>query len=1004
MQATLYCLPLGSSCRDSFAAALQRQPEKKGALILPNSGLIEEAGRRYHLTALGMDSLATKVLNCNGKSHLRLLNRRSQELLLGQVVEELAAGGWLHYYQPLAGKKNFVKDMVSFIGQLRRSGATEEQVHQALVDWGRQGGDRRKDEDTDKIYQAYRLRLAQEGWYDLQGVYSLAVEELVREGSRLPYEELYICDFASFEPLVLDFLKALAQRVRLHIALGYEEGRKEVFAASQASFATLRGFCALGRLDDLGGGGPREAGEEGALEYLARHLFSSQALDPCNDPASEKKILLREYSSQEAECRHCLTELKELLLQGVRPGDILLCAKDLSAYSGLRALADEYGLPLQLAETAALLEQPLARFLLTALKAALPGREGVMNYFALLESRLGRFIFSVDGQALYQLRQQKYYEDLGSLKADVAAKLGQDYGQLAALEAFWQQTAGPLTLGRWKEALLQLLEALDLPRRLGRLHQEGKLGLEQIRLLLLSHRALRACLEQLARDYRDCGLGGRSYRLGEAAAIVEEALGQQQLTLAPGQKEGVACGAVAACQGQSYPYIYLLGLQEGDFPRLQRQHFYDEQERAALEGLGISLPTRVKAYGEDAYFFAQLAAQAGQRLCLSWSREGDGVPSPYVAEVQKLFPQLRAAFCPAAKKPASLGELWQQQGLNLSPYLTEEERAALAADRQRAAGDPLYLGDLQQSRGVASLPRPQHFSPSSLELYAACPFRYLGEKVWGQQLIETKEDKADPAGEGSLLHAVLAAFTQPLIDKGERLADKPLNVREEELSALLEEKSASYSQNGLAFASEKAKLAHTLRRFLRYAYREEEQWGQRPVAVEWSFGRGGRPPVRLTLASGCQVELEGRIDRIDQVDGGLYVTDYKRSRTPAPKDWKDSRDLQLPIYLLAVKQNFTEEVAGGSYLSLKELTRQGRLLFTNSSYKPIVKKKSSKAGFEADWPTFAQHFQDLIRSYIEGIYAGDYRPKPQKGCHEHCPLAGCCRWELSQSKGGEADE
>ncbi len=993
MSAVLYCLPLGSSMRDRFAAAVKKKRGEGAVLVLPNSGLAEEAERRHGLTVISLDKLAGEILNHNGYKKFKLLNRRSQELVLGQVLEDLAAAGRLSYFEPLAGKKNFVKEMVSFIGQVRRSGASEEEVQRALAAWGRQGSLGEKDKATAMIYTAYRMKLAQEDRFDLQGVYSLAAAEMSKEKSSVPYKEIYISDFSFFEPLQLDLLRALSCKAQLHIAFCYEKKREEVFAAARDSFAALSGFCSVKFID------PPVEESPGPLVHLRRHLFDSEGEQYAGEDAKEA-VTLSEYGSSEAESRFVLTECKKLLLAGTDPRDILVCTKNLDAYSGLRALADEYGLPLALPAVSPLAEQPLASFLLAALGAALGGRKGVQNYFALFESSLGQLVFAADAQALCRLRQEKYFDDTAALREEGRGFLGEEDEAAAALCAFWHDLPRACTIARLRAEAEKLLTALDLPRRLGALHREEKLSLEFLRPLLMSQEAIRRTLRQAEKDYGECGLAEKKFTVGEMIALCKEVWSEEQLTLDPGQREGIACMEVARCQGQSYPFIFLLGLEEGAFPRSLRQRFYDEQERYELDTLGISLPLRAQAYAEDAYAFAQLSAQAQKKLFLSWSRENEAVPSPYVEEVKKLFPALRVDFVNGKKAPASFRELWQQ-GADLKHYLTGEELAAAEADKKRAAGAPLYVGDLRKSDAAAALPKRKTFSASTLEVYAKCPFRYLGEKVWKQELIEAKEDTAEPADEGSILHAVLAAVAKQLLDDEEKLADRPFEEREEKVTALLKEVLAPYNSRSLAFACEEERLSRTLRRFLKFAYEEEERWGQQPWAAEQSFDEKEGTALDLGIIAGQRASIEGRIDRIDRTEEGLYVTDYKRANTPSDKERTEGKDLQLPIYLLALAQKSKEKVLGGSYLNLKDLKRKGKALFGDTSYKDLYKEKRYLAPYDESFAAFEKFFLEKLRTYIENIWDGAFEPRPYGGCEKYCPLAGVCRRHLLQGRDEE---
>lgn len=77
---------------------------------------------------------------------------------------------------------------------------------------------------------------------------------------------------------------------------------------------------------------------------------------------------------------------------------------------------------------------------------------------------------------------------------------------------------------------------------------------------------------------------------------------------------------------------------------------------------------------------------------------------------------------------------------------------------------------------------------------------------------------------------------------------------------------------------------------LKSFYKEHFDPLKMPIALE----------QRFSVSLGC-VELSGVIDRVDALDRGYEVIDYKTSkRLPSPK--KLENDLQLPIYAMAVEE------------------------------------------------------------------------------------------------------
>ena len=83
----LWRVPLGCSARNSFAEQLEKLPFGEGVLVLPNRLLTDDVKRRYNVEVIGLDTLANKLLNSNGYVDFDEISRRSQELIVQDIIE-----------------------------------------------------------------------------------------------------------------------------------------------------------------------------------------------------------------------------------------------------------------------------------------------------------------------------------------------------------------------------------------------------------------------------------------------------------------------------------------------------------------------------------------------------------------------------------------------------------------------------------------------------------------------------------------------------------------------------------------------------------------------------------------------------------------------------------------------------------------------------------------------------------------------------------------------------
>lgn len=1000
--AKLYCVPLGQNVRKAFYDKLQSVGYGKGVLVLPSRILMQKAQQDAPVRTIDIDYLATTILNDNGYLALRQINRRSQELVLQILVKYLADRDKLAYFQRLAEKKGFIKAITSLVSQLSRSGATEAEIVNAFTSWDeRTGSQRQKDLEVAQLYSLYRAYLKDENWFDLEGKYRLAIWVLQNEQVKIRWQEVCLSDFYTFDALQLEFLKALRAHCNLSIGLMYEEKRENVFQAVRNTKEELEKFC---EVEKFAAPVPQRA----ELAHLAGSL--RRRVEPI--PAADC-VRTCQFPDRESEMRWVLTEVKQLLRSGVSADDILVTMRSFANYAGLRNIADEYGVPVSLPQSSNLNVQPLVEFVQLLLEAKSDNRAGAEAYLQLLTSDLGKLLFTVDAEAMEAARTQKYFAARSQVQGKVRELLGELVGVLQNVDACLEDLPVNATVVDFAEVLTHFLEQLDLERTLGALYKEKQLSLPGLKACLQTKQALQKCLQCLVQDYADCKLAQESIALPEFKAVLTEALQDYQVTLADSRSDGVLITECINAQGLAYKYIYVLGLREGEFPAGSSENWiYNDKERGELLSLGIDMPNTALAYAEDAYFFAALVAQAQERLVLTWHKDDKAGASSYVEEVQKLFTDV-ATEAIYTKEPASYAEAdTLGQELGVAWQFVQYGPVALSAamvDMLRARGSfKIYLGELREEELCQSLRKKvgSVFSPTMLETYAKCPFRFLGERVWQQRDFAEKDELAAPADEGSLLHDTLAKFMGRHLR--EKLTKYELDALWEELLQDLDEVCGEYTEAGrleqnALWQAEQARLRNMLRQWLHLEYEQQSKWASFvPYDVEWDFSSRNGKPLCLKLPDGTPFSVIGRIDRLDSDGSKVFVTDYKLTSAPGLVDVNAGVDLQLPVYLLAVDALYGKEAAGGGYWVLKNAERKTSIGFSDLGEPPFYINEKFLQDSGDKWQDFKATTQKLLQDYVQGIYEGKFNVQPKRGCSPYCPLKDICRYK-AQEQGGEAD-
>jgi len=296
---------------------------------------------------------------------------------------------------------------------------------------------------------------------------------------------------------------------------------------------------------------------------------------------------------------------------------------------------------------------------------------------------------------------------------------------------------------------------------------------------------------------------------------------------------------------------------------------------------------------------------------------------------------------------------------------------------RRSGGFTEWDGNVSEIDGGLLAGAGKKVSPTSLETYGACGYRYFARSVLRLSVVDEPDEREmmDAAERGSVIHRVLERF---FIDQQERgrpaakeawtAADEALllQIAEEELA-----KAAARGQTGLEVYSrhEARMIGSDLRQFLVADNAFRESTGAVPAEFEQA--------IPLTEIAG--VTLRGRVDRIDRTPDGrtAYVIDYKTGSTYEFRDLikdKDSHDpllggrkLQLPTYLAAAGN---AENAVAMYWFI---TRKGD--FTLLSY--------SQAGANRE------RFEATLTAIVDGIRGGSFPAVPNeenewKGGFDNC--------------------
>jgi ATP-dependent helicase/nuclease subunit B len=445
-------------------------------------------------------------------------------------------------------------------------------------------------------------------------------------------------------------------------------------------------------------------------------------------------------------------------------------------------------------------------------------------------------------------------------------------------------------------------------------------------------------------------------------------------------------------------HMFVASLQDGDFPRRDTGGPLLSDEARS----GLALPVRKKAEVEDRYLFSVCLSRPKERLWLSWrSADDEGgatARSPFVDEARALLdPPLPAGIeerdeaIAAEASGRGLAESVFTPGAAPSERELARAEAALASDggqpAERLRPGPLRLEPVREQMQAMDL-----FGPSTLEEYAECPYRwFVGHEL--KPLRVGPEDEA--LNVGSVAHKVLELLYDEPPGSERKPTPATLGEWRERAKELVEQIGPE------RLPRERADTAAALRRVegLVLAFLADEARAATPFEPEHAearFGFDDSAQGPLPLAGGG---VHGQIDRVDLGPGGeALVQDYKSgAKVDGGKGMLERGKLQLQLYLLAARELWGLELAGGLYRPLGATSkRQPKGLLRKSLAEDLAGLDPRRDDHLSD-----EDFESALSGaraegerIIAAIREGDVGRRPIGGrCPDYCRFQPICRRE-----------
>lgn len=573
-----------------------------------------------------------------------------------------------------------------------------------------------------------------------------------------------------------------------------------------------------------------------------------------------------------------------------------------------------------------------------------------------------------------------------------------------------------------------------------------------------------ACFEDVCQSVEQVGV---QTTVGDDRPIewIERALADESFLVQESQAGAVQIIGISHVGLQTFSHVYVPNLTVADFPSDSDQLAFTEslteshpdfqegdtqlEARHQLATLLVACETAVLSYPQrDEEGRPYIPADFLSELLTNT----ESTPAPIADDGVSIREDIQEAVAHAVAQHSDIthGQIIERlrTGEAFSDeQLTRIENGLACAESRSRPGLTAYDGQLDSEHVETHHPQPvrEPYSPTRIEAYAKCGFKYYLEHVLGYE--EDEEITLDPdhLEQGILIHAALEAFYRQHREEPGDSVSITAGDKEEVEALLLEatqsgiDEIATYNTGfndgwlqrvlaGLVDPDTNDYFGPThitdeatglLKRFLSKETDLHEDTTARPAWLEAKVGPATNhdgdhfieEPATVQAPDGREIKIAGKIDRIDvDSEGNAVVRDYKtgsNSSIPSQSDTLEGVRFQLPLYGLLTEHGQSDvEVVGGTYYQVspptdvkhtkgvigsEEYTKHPR---ANADPEPLFRYRS--AGFdnhsefrrfiEAVTPTRLANLTDALEN---GYFQPTFLSEDDANC-EYCAYNDVC--------------
>ncbi|HEY9775560.1 MAG TPA: PD-(D/E)XK nuclease family protein [Planktothrix sp.] len=951
---------------------------------------------------------ACQLLLRKAGAHYRIIPEAVRAAVIMRVLSDLRQEKQIQTLEPIVGFAGTHASLLELIDELQRAALSPEEVLERL-ELTAQSESRYI--ELARIYARYWQQLDALGYKDERGAAFAARRVLNQKGSTVDFGLVAADGFDRFNVLQLHVLEAISRKAGVtKICFDYvppEEDRAGDYIWKEASFAELATI----------------------FKGAAQSLF--QGSDSAPHTVSKRQTLDRFFEAAEV-----ARSIKQSLANGADPAKILVVARSISSYTPpIHAAFDDAGISYFLDEAVTLTHLPIVQVVLRLVELSCVRNYKRNDIIQCLRSPHFRYsLFADTDKDLAKLEQLSLSEQIIETKEQWLQLIERKKDDLSEhfCKAFrqWLEDVVPPVAATLREFVSWVEDLLDRYIFLSSTHEEDPFRRWE------EHRGLSEIRRNLAGLIHEENIVGVSNNGGQYFLLrLRTLLERGNFRRLPQTPDAITICSADLAPNIGYDEVFVLGLAEGEFPRRAKEKGFlsaDEVGRWLSFGVDLRNPRYHPAF-ESALFSSLVnrARNSAHLSCPVFDTAGEElVPSYFMTGGKEdcnlaiVHPFEIAQTLPVSPREAVAGYLWLAPAASLDrlksflPLTTLAESLAepvhIAKLRAFAGAQGEFNGDLREfvKTNTLNVKVPEQWSPTRLNDYGKCPFRYWATHVMKVEPVQEPEAGLNPMIVGDTYHKALELFYRTLGSRNLNIA----NADAEQLQklfqgavnaalALLE--SRADVRHGEFWRYERNEIAFRLNRFFVKELQRARQDPDQYVATltEASFGTHDSQNVHLKIRGRDRnIMIRGRIDRVDVAPAlvgvagpkRVRIIDYKAGSSPITRDDAiTGRNIQLPLYALAIERSIMpgSKVTSGYYLSVSSGEPIGRLSFDPDD-------KQNRDGQIDVLKVVEEH----VSNFVAGIADGDFsiRPNGMAVC-KTCVHKSVCRIrELAQTSGGES--